>query len=204
MSDDAAACVPGSRRRECVHGDEDADARPPLISKPAGLRWAKGGGTRRGHPRGGSRRAGDTRVLRGVELGGVVARRRGRGIRGAGETRTASTRSAGDAGGAARMATWLAVDYLDFHGAWGGGELDGFGERTVCSIRSSRGLTTAGSPSRTATLPTRAATRAELGACARLPPSSGDGSRSPTWKCSVSPSKEPRWWPAGRWRRGCA
>ena len=24
----------------------------------------------------------------------------------------------GDAGGAARMATWLAVDYLDFHGAW--------------------------------------------------------------------------------------
>ena len=54
---------------------------------------------------------------RGAELGGVVARRRRRRCSPRASAPTALYKRRGDAAGAARMATWLAADQLDFNGA---------------------------------------------------------------------------------------
>ena len=66
-------------------------------------------------------------------------------------------RRRGEAAAAARMATWLAADELDFRG--GTAVANGWlGARTGCSTRSSRMPPTAGSPSTRATSRMRAAT----------------------------------------------
>ena len=66
-------------------------------------------------------------------------------------------RDAGDAAAAARMATWLACDELDFHGAVA--VADGWlATRSGCSNRSHPAPTTAGTRSSAATSRTRATT----------------------------------------------
>ena len=50
----------------------------------------------------------------------------------------------------------------------------------------------------------RAATPLRLASSPRSPPTSGGGSASPTWRCSVSRSRARRSWPARRSRRECA
>ena len=106
--------------------------------------------------------------------------------------RTASTGEHGDAAGAARMATWLAVDQLDFHGA------------VAVAQRLARARASAARPARARARarlarlprglprPRRAATRRRpRERAARAPPSSGGGSASPTSRCSGSRSRAP-------------
>jgi hypothetical protein len=101
-------------------------------------------------------------------------------------------RRTGEPASAARMATWLACDQLDFHGAWAVASV-GSGGRIVCWIHSSRGPITAGLIGLRATSRTRPVRP-------RGPRSSRAGRRSlggdsdrPTWKCSGWRSRAPRW-----------
>ncbi len=116
--------------------------------------------------RGGARPRGDARGLRRAELGGVVARRRGRRSSPRASARTASTSSA-----ATRPAPrgWRrgSRPTSSTSTAPRRSRADGCGARIGCSIRSSRGPTTAGSPSTRATSPTPAATRRRRASSAR-------------------------------------
>jgi hypothetical protein len=112
-------------------------------------------------------------------------------------------KEAGDVAGAARMATWLACDQLDFHGAFAVGAA-GSVEPIACSTRSSLGPSTVGLPSSRASWRTLAARPRGLRSLGAARPSSGGGSTCPTWRCSASRSRARRWWRAHRWRRACA
>ena len=100
-------------------------------------------------------------------------------------------REDGDVAGAARMATWLAADELDFHGAAAVAQ-GWLQRRTGSSTRSSPGRTTAGSPS-TRAMP-RFGEPQDGGARAGSGRRSGAASMFPTWRCSGSRSRAQRWW----------
>ena len=134
--------------------------------------------------RAGARAGGDARGARGAELGGVVARRRNT-VFDARERAYHLYVQHGDPADAARMATWLAADSLDFRGApatangWLRRAERLLGPLEECSdhgwlafhagyVAHSRGDTVRAWSSRSG------------------PPRSGDAARSSTWRCSGS------------------
>ena len=103
--------------------------------------------------------------------------------------------AAGDAADAARMATWLASDQLDFHGAFAvaAGWL-AHAHRLLDPLESGpehRRL--AFLEGYMAHAGDETAKPGELGAAR---PSSGGSSAFPIWRCSGSPSRGRRWWRA--------
>ena len=112
-------------------------------------------------------------------------------------------RRIGDAAAAARMATWLAVDHLDFHGAWAVAR-GWFGRARRLLSRSSRGPTTAGSPSTRATSRTCRATRPRRASERRRQPSSAGGSVCRISRCSASHWRARRSSRRRTSMRGCA
>ncbi len=131
----------------------------------------------------------------------MVARRRRDGVR-ARERAYRLYRRRGKRAGAARMATWLAADQLDFHGAvavargW-------LGAPTGCSIRSSRGRSTAGCAFHDGYI-AQAGGDPRARRARRSPPSSGGGSTSPISRCSGSRSRGRRSSPLRRSTKACA
>lgn len=100
-------------------------------------------------------------------------------------------RKRADAAGAARMATWLTVDQLDFRGAWA--VASGWLRRAHRLLHPLEpGPSTAGSRSRRATSPTPAATPRGRASWPPLRSSLDVGSASPM-RCSGSRSKARRW-----------
>jgi hypothetical protein len=80
----------------------------------------------------------------------------------------------------------------------------GSGGHIGCWIGWSRDRITAGSTSRRATSRACTEMRPRPSTLALGPPPSAGGSRSPTWRCSVSPSRVRRWSPEPRCKRACA